>query len=69
VDPGDVIVGLTKCIAYGAAIPLVSARAGLAARGGSAGVGRAATDAVVGSSLAVIALDFVISAVAHFLGG
>ena len=61
VDPGDVTVGIAKCLAYGAAIPVVSVHAGLTTFGGSAGVGAATTRAVVNSSLAVIALDFLIS--------
>jgi phospholipid/cholesterol/gamma-HCH transport system permease protein len=61
VDAVDVATGLTKCIAYGAAIPLISAQAGFAATRGSEGVGTATTHAVVRSSLAVIALDFLIS--------
>lgn len=62
VDVGDVSVGIAKCIAYGAAIPIVSARAGLTTFGGSEGVGWATTSAVVNSSLAVIVLNFFISA-------
>lgn len=62
VDAGDVSVGVAKCIAYGAAIPIVSARAGLTTFGGSEGVGWATTSAVVNSSLAVIVLNFFISA-------
>lgn len=62
VDVGDVVVGLTKCVAYGAAIPLLSAHMGLGAYGGSEGVGRATTNAVVASSFAVIVLNAVISA-------
>lgn len=62
VDVGDVSVGIAKCIAYGAAIPIVSARAGLSTFGGSEGVGWATTSAVVNSSLAVIVLNFFISA-------
>lgn len=61
VGVGDVVVGLTKCIAYGAAIPVVSAQSGLSTFGGSEGVGWATTRAVVNSSLAVIMLNFVIS--------
>ena len=64
---GDFIVGLTKCLAYGAAIPIVSGSCGLAARGGSEGVGAATTRAVIGSSFAVIVLDFVLSALGLFL--
>ncbi len=62
VGVGDVVVGLTKCIAYGAAIPIVSAQSGLSTFGGSEGVGWATTRAVVNSSLAVIILNFFISA-------
>jgi phospholipid/cholesterol/gamma-HCH transport system permease protein len=66
---GDVTVGLAKCVAYGAAIPLISAHAGLTAFGGSEGVGSATTRAVVGSSLAVIVLNFVISGTGYFVFG
>jgi phospholipid/cholesterol/gamma-HCH transport system permease protein len=69
VDAGDLATGLTKCIAYGAAIPIVSAHAGLSTHGGSAGVGEATTRAVVNSSLAVIALNLIISATSFLLLG
>ncbi|MGC4091441.1 MAG: ABC transporter permease [Polyangiaceae bacterium] len=69
VDVGDVVVGIAKCIAYGAAIPIVSAHAGLTTFGGSAGVGAATTRAVVNSSLAVIALDFALSGLGYFVFG
>ncbi|MBK6528475.1 MAG: ABC transporter permease [Deltaproteobacteria bacterium] len=62
-DRGDLITGLAKCFAYGAAIPIVSGWCGLTTRGGSEGVGSATTSAVVNSSLAVIMLDLVISGV------
>ena len=67
VDAGDIIVGLTKCLAYGAAIPVVSALRGLQTFGGSEGVGSATTSAVVSSSLAVIVLQFFISAVGYLV--
>lgn len=67
VDSGDVIVGLTKCVAYGAAIPVVSAQRGLTTFGGSEGVGWATTSAVVSSSLAVIVLQFIISAIGYLV--
>ncbi len=63
VDYGDLTVGLVKCLAYGAAIPVVSAHSGLTTHGGSEGVGWATTRAVVNSSLAVIVLNLIISAV------
>lgn len=62
-DRGDVLIGLTKCVAYGAAIPVVSGWCGLDTMGGSEGVGWATTRAVVNSSLAVIVLNFIISSV------
>lgn len=64
-------VGLlvTKSLAFGAAIPVVSGFCGLRARGSSEGVGWATTSAVIGSSFAVIVLDFIISAAALWLTG
>jgi len=64
---GDVVIGLAKCVAYGAAIPIVSGYCGLSARGGSEGVGWATTRAVIGSSFAVIVLDFVLSGLGYVL--
>lgn len=61
----DVIVGLMKATTYGMAIPIVSGQAGLAAHGGSEGVGWATTAAVVNASLAVVILDFVISGIGY----
>jgi phospholipid/cholesterol/gamma-HCH transport system permease protein len=61
VNLGDVIVGLFKCVVYGAAIAIVSTHRGLVAHGGSEGVGSATTTAVVHSSLAIIVLNFFVS--------
>ena len=61
----DITVGLTKALAYGMAIPVVSGQAGLSAFGGSAGVGAATTQAVVNASLSVVVLDFIISGVGY----
>jgi phospholipid/cholesterol/gamma-HCH transport system permease protein len=69
VDTGDVCLGFAKCIAYGAVIPIISAQAGLRTFGGSEGVGTATTRAVVNSSLAVIALDFLLSGAAQWIFG
>jgi phospholipid/cholesterol/gamma-HCH transport system permease protein len=65
VQSGDVILGLLKCMAYGAAIPVVSSYCGLGARGGSQGVGAATTRAVIGSSFAVLVLDFFLSGLGY----
>jgi phospholipid/cholesterol/gamma-HCH transport system permease protein len=67
VDVGDLAVGLTKCVAYGAAIPVVSGYCGLSTFGGSEGVGWATTRAVVNSSLATIILNFFISGAGFLL--
>jgi phospholipid/cholesterol/gamma-HCH transport system permease protein len=63
---GEIITGGVKCLAYGAAIPIVSGYCGFRTQGGSEGVGWATTSAVVSSSFVVIVLDFLISAVAMF---
>ena len=67
VDVGDLVVGLSKCVAYGAAIPVVSGYCGLSTFGGSEGVGWATTRAVVNSSLATIVLNFFISGAGFLL--
>jgi phospholipid/cholesterol/gamma-HCH transport system permease protein len=65
----DIVVGITKCVAYGAAIPVISAHAGLSTSGGSEGVGLAATRAVVNSSLAVVIMNFFISGAGYVVFG
>jgi phospholipid/cholesterol/gamma-HCH transport system permease protein len=69
IDKGDIIVGLSKCLAYGAAIPIVSAHSGLTTHGGSEGVGWATTRAVVNTSLAIIVLDLILSAMGYLIFG
>jgi phospholipid/cholesterol/gamma-HCH transport system permease protein len=69
VHASDVVTGLTKCVAYGAAIPVVSGYCGLSTFGGSEGVGWATTRAVVSSSLAIIALNAGISTAALLVFG
>lgn len=69
VQPRHVVLGLIKAVSYGAAIPIVSGFCGLRARGSSEGVGWATTAAVVGSSFAVIALDFALSVGALWMFG
>jgi len=67
VDAGDLTVGLAKCVAYGAAVPIVAGHSGLSTFGGSEGVGWATTRAVVNASLAVIVLDMIISAAGYLV--
>lgn len=61
VGMGDFVVMALKALAYGAAVPIVSAQRGLSTFGGSEGVGWATTNAVVHSSLAIIILDLILS--------
>ncbi len=61
----DVNIGLIKALAYGMAVPVTACQAGLTVVGGSEGVGRATTRAVVNASLAVVILDFVISGLGY----
>ncbi len=57
----DMLGCLLKAACFGTVIPFVSAFCGLDCRSGSRGVGEAATQAVVRSSLAIIILDFFIN--------
>jgi phospholipid/cholesterol/gamma-HCH transport system permease protein len=67
IRPRHLVLFVVKAAAFGAAIPIVAGFCGLRARGSSEGVGWATTAAVIGSSFAVILLDFLISATAIFL--
>ena len=67
VTTGDVALGLLKALAYGFWIPIVAGQAGLAATGGSAGVGWATTRAVVNACLSVVLLDFILSGVGYLV--
>lgn len=58
---GDLIIFVMKSTAYGIAVPVIAAEAGLSAFGGSEGVGWATTKSVVNASLAVTTLDFLLS--------
>jgi phospholipid/cholesterol/gamma-HCH transport system permease protein len=66
-ESDDVIMCIWRCLTYGAVIPVISAQAGLEARGGSEGVGWATTRAVVNSSFAVIVLDFLLSTAGYLI--
>jgi phospholipid/cholesterol/gamma-HCH transport system permease protein len=65
----DLFQGLAKALAYGAVVPIIAGACGLHARGGARGVGQATTDAVVGSSVAIVVLDSVISLVSYVAAG
>lgn len=57
----DVWMGLIKPFLLGFAIVTIGCHVGLRTRGGTQGVGRATTNAVVAASVAVIAVDFFVT--------
>lgn len=59
----DVWMGLIKPFFIGFAIVSIGCHVGLRTRGGTQGVGRSTTNAVVASSVAVIAVDFLVTKV------
>jgi phospholipid/cholesterol/gamma-HCH transport system permease protein len=59
---GDLIIFLLKSFSFGAVIPVISAHAGLTTYGGSQGVGMATTNAVVNTTLAIVIIDFFLTA-------
>ncbi len=54
----DIWMGLIKPLVLGFALVTIGCHVGLRARGGTQGVGRATTNAVVSASVVVLALDF-----------
>jgi phospholipid/cholesterol/gamma-HCH transport system permease protein len=61
VQLGDLLGGLGKATFFGVLIALVACHLGLRARGGTEGVGRATTRAVVVTSVTTLAADFAIT--------
>jgi phospholipid/cholesterol/gamma-HCH transport system permease protein len=56
--PFDLLHGLYKSIAFGAAIAVSSCYFGVTVRGGAVGVGRAVNAAVVAAAISIMLLDF-----------
>ncbi len=61
----DPVICMVKASIFGLVIPVMAIRAGINARGGSAGVGHAATVGVIGSSVMVLACDFFVGTLAY----
>ncbi len=57
----DLVGGLIKTVFFGVAIALIACHRGLGTRGGTAGVGRATTEAVVITSITTLIADFVLT--------
>jgi phospholipid/cholesterol/gamma-HCH transport system permease protein len=58
---GDVFMGLGKPVVFGFIIASVGCYYGMSARGGTQGVGRATTQAVVAASVTIVVSDFFIT--------
>lgn len=61
-EPQDVILGLAKAAVFGFIIAAMGAYQGYQSQGGALGVGRAATNAVVGAIVLILAVNYLITA-------
>jgi phospholipid/cholesterol/gamma-HCH transport system permease protein len=59
--PPDLWMGLVKPIIFGFCLTTIAAHVGLRTKGGTQGVGRSTTHAVVAGSVAILALDFLVT--------
>jgi phospholipid/cholesterol/gamma-HCH transport system permease protein len=57
----DLLGGLIKPVVFGATLSIVGCHCGLRTYGGTQGVGRSTTQAVVAASILILALDFVLT--------
>jgi phospholipid/cholesterol/gamma-HCH transport system permease protein len=57
----DVLMGLVKPVLFGFIIATIGCYYGLTAKGGTQGVGRATTQAVVAASVLILVVDFFIT--------
>ena len=62
IEPQDVILGLVKAAVFGFIIAAVGSYQGYHSNGGALGVGRAATNAVVGAIVLILAVNYLITA-------
>jgi phospholipid/cholesterol/gamma-HCH transport system permease protein len=67
-DFADIMQGMTKPLVYGFILATVGCYKGLTVRGGTQGVGRATTQAVVVASVMIIAADLFLTRLALYLG-
>jgi phospholipid/cholesterol/gamma-HCH transport system permease protein len=67
-DFADVMQGMMKPLVYGFILATVGCYQGLTVRGGTQGVGRATTQAVVVSNVMIIAADVFLTKIALYLG-
>lgn len=65
----DLVQGLTKPLVFGFLLSTIGCYQGLSVRGGTQGVGRATTEAVVISSVVILVVDFFLTRALLFLSG
>jgi phospholipid/cholesterol/gamma-HCH transport system permease protein len=65
----DIVQGLSKPVVFGFILSTVGCHYGLTVRGGTQGVGRATTQAVVASSVFILVTNFFLTKVLLFLAG
>jgi len=63
VKAGDIQSGLIKAAVFGAIIALMGCYQGDRSKGGAGGVGRAATLAVVGAAVLILAFNYVLTSI------
>lgn len=63
VNSFDLLCAVTKSAVFGTVIPPIACAYAMKCEGGAQGVGQATTDAVVSCTLAVIILDFILTAI------
>lgn len=66
-DETDLYCGMIKGFVFGILITLISCHQGLMTENGAVGVGRATTDAVVFSSLAILIVNFFMSIILNYV--
>jgi phospholipid/cholesterol/gamma-HCH transport system permease protein len=64
-DPEDIAEGLIKGAVFGLAVALIACHKGFHASGGAKGVGKATTEAMVSSALAIFILDYFVGVLLH----
>ncbi|MCA1590047.1 MAG: ABC transporter permease [Acidobacteria bacterium] len=69
VTVGDLLGGVIKPLVFGLIIGTISCHKGLSTTGGTVGVGKSTTDAVVLSSISVIVADFFLSKILQSIFG
>ena len=65
----DLMQGMAKPVVFGFLLAVVGCYKGMTVRGGTQGVGRATTEAVVISSVLILVSDFFLTKIALFLAG